>query len=321
MSADLILETRDLRKTFEPQGGGDPVEAVKGISLEMRRGEIFGLLGPNGAGKTTTISIITTRYLPTSGSVLVDGIDVANRPADAKRRIGVAPQLPNLDNSLTVWEILYTHGRYFGLPARESRRRTRNLLERFALTDKAKTMPRELSGGMVRRLLLARALVHEPELLLLDEATVGIDPQTRRSMWDEIERLRNDGTSILITTHYIEEADQLCDRVAIVDHGEVLAIDEPNNLKMLVPAGTRVELAIDADGAQDALAAAKALDMVEVVEATDSGLRVYATGGEAMVPDIVGAVIDAKARLHHVAVFEPSLEDVFIHFTGRDLRE
>jgi ABC-2 type transport system ATP-binding protein len=316
-----ILVIRDLVKTYRPPGGLPPVDAVRGISLDMRRGEIFGLLGPNGAGKTTTISIVTTRQLPTSGTVLVDGIDVTRDPAGAKRRVGVAPQLPNLDNSLTVWEVLYLHGRYFGIAAREAKRRTRNLLDRFLLADKAKSRPIDLSGGMVRRLLLCRALVHQPSLLLLDEATVGIDPQTRHLIWEEIENLRREGTSIVVTTHYIEEADALCDRVAIIDHGRILAVDEPPALKRIIPAGTRVEVAVGAEGRAAAGTAISRLDTVDKVEATDSGLRIYATGGEATVPDIVSAVVNSGAHLHHVAVFEPSLEDVFIHFTGREMRE
>jgi ABC-2 type transport system ATP-binding protein len=314
----LVLD--DVHKVY-PTPGGDPVEAVRGISLEMRRGEVFGLLGPNGAGKTTTIGMITTRHEPTSGTIRVDGVDVVADPATAKRHVGVAPQAPNLDNALTVWEVLYLHARYFGVARATARRRADELLERFRLTEKAGARPIELSGGMVRRLLLCRALAHDPTLLVLDEATVGIDPQTRRLMWDEISAQRDEGRSVLVTTHYIEEADVLCDRVAIVDHGVLLAVDSPAALKQLVPAGTRIELALGDDGRDDAVAAVTAVATVAGVEPTGAGLRVYASGGESAVPDVVGAVIGSGATMHHVSVHEPSLEDVFIHFTGREMRE
>ncbi|MCC7078696.1 MAG: ATP-binding cassette domain-containing protein [Acidimicrobiia bacterium] len=310
----------DVRKTYTPPIG-PPVEAVRGVDLVVGRGEIFGLVGPNGAGKTTTISMITTRHEPTSGTIRVDGVDVVGDPANAKRHVGVAPQMPNLDHSLTVWEILYLHGRYFGLTRRDAVERTRSLLDRFMLAEKSATRPIDLSGGMVRRLLLCRALVHRPTLLLLDEATVGIDPQTRRAMWDEIERLRQEGTTVLLTTHYIEEADALCDRVAIIDHGVLLAVDTPAELKRMIPAGTRIEVVIDTDLRADAGAAVAELADVGEVETTETGLRVWVTGGDKVVPEVVAAIVASGAHLHHVSVHEPSLEDVFIHFTGRELRE
>lgn len=310
-----VLQVTDLVRRF-----GDHT-AVDRVSFQIAPGETYGLLGPNGAGKTTTISVVTTRHLPTSGQVCVDGYDVVADPAMAKRHVGVAPQMPNLDHSLKVWEVLYLHGRYFGLTRREARQRTDDLLERFHLGEKSKVRPIELSGGMVRRLLVARALVHRPTLLLLDEATVGVDPQTRHAMWDEIETLRTEGTTVLVTTHYIEEADILCDRVAIVDHGRILSVDTPAALKTLIPAGTRIELALGPDGRADAAAALESREEVSVVEKSDAGLRVYVSGGEAAVAGVVSTVVDAGAQLQHVSVQEPTLEDVFIHFTGKELRD
>ena len=224
------IRTQGLRKVY-PGGAGPAVTAVDGVDLEVRPGEVFGLLGPNGAGKTTTIGMLTTRVLPSGGQAFIDGIDVARHPTVVKRRIGVVSQTNTLDRSLTVRENLVFHGRYFGLPGRECGRRADELLERFRLADRGHAEVPTLSGGMAQRLMVARALLHRPAVLFLDEPTTGLDPQSRLALWEILRQLHAEGQTILLTTHYMEEADQLCERVAIMDHGRLLALGAPADLK------------------------------------------------------------------------------------------
>lgn len=197
----------------------------------MPAGGIFGLLGPNGAGKTTTISICTTRSLPTSGRVIIAGCDVVAKPAVARRQIGVVPQFNTLDRSLTAFENLFFHCRYFGMSDARSKERASQLLTQFRLSDRAKAFPGELSGGLAQRLLLARAISHQPAVVFLDEPSAGLDPQTRLAMWESIRSLKDQDITVLMTTHYLEEAEALCDRIAIIDHGKILVEDTPENLK------------------------------------------------------------------------------------------
>jgi len=224
------ISTRDLRKVFTG-GSGPAVTAVDGVDLDVRPGEVFGLLGPNGAGKTTTIGMLTTRVVPTGGTARIDGIDVAARPTRVKRRIGVVSQTNTLDRSLTVRENLTFHGRYFGLGGRESARRADELLARFRLADRRDADVNTLSGGMAQRLMVARALLHRPAVLFLDEPSTGLDPQSRLALWEVLRGLHAEGQTILLTTHSMDEADQLCERVAIMDHGRILALDTPTELK------------------------------------------------------------------------------------------
>src|SRR5437667_763501 len=211
-----VIRTEGLVKVYP----GD-IRAVDSLDLGVSRGEIFGLLGPNGAGKTTTVGMLTTRIIPTAGRASVGGIDVVAHPALAKQAIGVVPQTNTLDRSLTVWENLYFHARYFGMNAREARHAADRILEQFRLADRATADVSALSGGMAQRLMVARAIVHEPHILFLDEPTSGLDPQSRLALWDILRHLHGQGQTILLTTHYMEEADQLCNRVAIMDHGKV----------------------------------------------------------------------------------------------------
>jgi ABC-type multidrug transport system ATPase subunit len=204
-------------------GGADAIVAVDGFDLEVARGEFFGLLGPNGAGKSTTIGMLTTTVVPSGGRALIAGMDVRRRAAAVKRRIGVVSQSNTLDRSLTVWENLYFHGRYFGVPRQRAQRRADELLEQFALSERRDAMVFHLSGGLAQRLMIARALVHEPDVLFLDEPTSGIDPQTRINLWRILTELHRGGQTTLLTTHYMEEADQLCERIAIIDRGKTLA--------------------------------------------------------------------------------------------------
>jgi len=300
------------------QYGSSSVRAVDGIDLEVAEGEIFGLLGPNGAGKTTTIGACTTRILATSGRILVHGIDVAKDPARAKRFIGVVTQYNTLDRSCDVFENLYFHARYFGLPRRGARQRAGELLERFRLADRARSMPDELSGGMAQRLQVARAVSHAPRVLFLDEPTAGLDPQSRLALWEVVRELRAEGTTILLTTHNMEEADELCARVAIIDHGRILTCDEPARLKQGLGAETVIDLHVE--GPLGGLAGKiRGLPRVDAVRDTPEGLRVLARGREGLLQAIVEAAHGHALR--DLSVREPTLETVFIELTGRALRD
>ena len=320
-----ILSVQQLVKTYAGNRKSPPVEAVKGISFEVEQGEFFGLLGPNGAGKSTTLGCITTLVRPTSGRIVVDGVDVARDPMAAKRRIAVVPQARNLDRDLTVREVLTFHGRYFGLPAAEREQRAERLLQRMQLQDKAQAKPLTLSGGLQQRLLIARALMHDPRVLLLDEPTIGLDPQARRLLWDTLRELHAQGLTLIMTTHYMEEADRLCQRVAIIDHGRILTLDTPAALKQALPGGQVLDLWL-----RSGQPVAPRLELVAGV------LRVEALPGETAVDDgerlrlfvndgaLTGVLEEARAagaEVRHVSLQPPSLEDVYIHLTGRELRE
>src|SRR5436190_7357023 len=219
--------------------------ALDGVSFEIRAGEIFGLLGPNGAGKSTTIGILTTRTQPTSGRAIIGDYDVWQQQVKAKRLIGVVPQRPNLDFALTAREILTFHGAYFGQSARERERRADELLEKFKLTDRSTHLVRTFSGGMMQRLSIARAMMHDPEVLFLDEPSAGLDPQTRLLLWETIREYNRQGKTIVLTTHYMDEADALCDRLAIIDHGKIIAEGTPAELKAAIPGGYLLRLRFD----------------------------------------------------------------------------
>ena len=304
-----------LTKTYE---GPPPVMALEGVDLSVAAGEIFGLLGPNGAGKTTTVGVCTTRVKPSGGVVTVDGFDVARQPADVKRRIGVVTQHNTLDRSCTVWENLYYHCRYFGMSGADARARTDALLEQFRLTDRATAMATTLSGGLAQRVQIARGIAHYPSLLFLDEPTAGLDPQSRLVLWDLVEVLRAGGITVLLTTHYMEEAERLSDRVAIIDHGKVLVVGTPAGLKRSLGADTVCEVSVDRvdDGLLQAIGA---LPAVHEVSRTDRGVRVLTGSREGLLPRLVEVAMGYG--LTDVAVHEPTLETVFIKLTGRDLRD
>ena len=232
-----VIRTQGLTKVYDTG-----VTAVDQLDLEVREGEIFGLLGPNGAGKTTTVSMLTTRITPTKGSATVAGVDVVAHPSEAKRLMGVVSQTNTLDRSLSVWENLYYHGRYFGMGVRESKRVSTEMLEIFRLSDRAKADVATLSGGMAQRLMVARSIVHRPRILFLDEPTSGLDPQSRIALWEIIQQIHADGQTVVLTTHYMEEADRLCERLAIMDHGKLLALDSPEALKRTVGGDTVVKM-------------------------------------------------------------------------------
>lgn len=313
----LIVEIEALTKIYESK---TPVVAVDGIDLELKQGEIFGLLGPNGAGKTTTISIATTRTLPTSGTVRINGIDVVRHPAHARQHIGVVPQYNTLDRSLTVYENLYFHCRYFGFSHAQAKARSMELLAQFLLTERKDATPSQLSGGLAQRVQIARAIAHRPMVLFLDEPSAGLDPQSRMAMWTAVEGLRTEGITVLLTTHYMEEADQLSDRVAIIDYGRVLALGSPEKLKQTFGARTVFDLKLKSLENLETLAAKlKEREDVTSAEITAEGMRVMAASTDGLLPELVQAA--AGHGLRDLKIAEPSLETVFIQLTGRDLRE
>jgi ABC-2 type transport system ATP-binding protein len=320
--ADLAVQVRDLVKRYP----GRPVNAVDGISFTVERGEVFGLLGPNGAGKTTTIGVLTTRVLPTSGTATVAGVDVAADPVTARGRLSVVPQRSNLDRALTARQNLVFHAAYHGIGRAERNRRADALLEQLGLGGRGGDKVDDYSGGMAQRLLIARALMHAPQVVFLDEPSTGLDPQARLFVWDRVRELRDGGVTVVLTTHDMDEAATLSDRVGIMDHGRLLALDTPAALTRSLPGSATLDIDVERapeDTDEAVLAALEPLaERVEQV-ADGSGLRarLYLSGDAAA---LLGPVSDAlrarRARLTGVRIGEPSLEDVFLSLTGRELR-
>jgi ABC-2 type transport system ATP-binding protein len=311
----LAIECRGLRKTYDGK-----VEALRGLDLEIREGECFGLLGPNGAGKTTTISICTTRALPTAGRVRIAGIDVVKAPALARRSIGVVPQYNTLDRACTIFENIHFHCLYFGFSRAEARERTKELLTQFHLAERADAYPAQLSGGLAQRVQIARAIAHRPKVLFLDEPSAGLDPQSRIAMWDAVRGLREEGITVVLTTHYMEEADELCDRVAIIDHGKILVQDTPTALKGSIGAQKLYELDLRSlDNLPALIERLQRLPGVVSVEPTPTGVRLFAHGVEGLISEVVHEA--NPYGLRDLTITETSLETVFIRLTGRDLRE
>ena len=332
MSRPAVLSVESLVKTYPAKGKMPAVEAVRGLSFEVRAGEFFGLLGPNGAGKSTTLGCIMTLVRPTGGRVVVDGVDVTANPMGARRLIAVVPQNRNLDRDLSVREVLTYHGRYFGLPAAERESRADRLLEELQIADKAKAKSLTLSGGQQQRVLIARALMHDPKVVLLDEPTTGLDPQARRLLWETLRALHARGITFILTTHYMEEADRLCQRLAIVDHGRVLTLDTPAALKRSLPGGQVLDLWMRAK--QPLAPRLRAVPGVLNLEAVETGgsepagdgdgierVRLFVDPADGLLDRVLRVVREGGADLHHVNLAQPSLEDVYIHLTGRGLRE
>jgi ABC-2 type transport system ATP-binding protein len=328
MSTIPAITVRDLQKRYVKS----KVNAVDGVSFEVARGEIFGLLGPNGAGKTTCIGVLTTSIVPTAGSASIMGVDVARDPIDVKQRIAVVPQQSNLDRSLKVLEILTFHAAYHGIPKKKRDALANTLLDELGLGDRKNEKVTRYSGGMAQRLMIARALMHEPDVLFLDEPTNNLDPQSRLFLWDRIRSLNAKGLTILLTTHDMDEADKLCGRIAVMDHGKILVDDTPDVLKKMIPGGTALEVRAlaegDGAGAQRTLQALTAMpgaSKVELVEekAAEPGAstyRVYAEAVNALIGPAAQAVLASGAQVRDLSVKQPSLEEVFIFLTGRHLR-
>ncbi|WP_246213687.1 ATP-binding cassette domain-containing protein [Kitasatospora viridis] len=314
-----MIRTQGLTKTYPGTG----VRAVDRLDLQVRRGELFGLLGPNGAGKTTTVGMLTTRVVPSSGRAWIGGIDVVARPTLVKQVIAVVSQQNTLDRSLTVRENLVYHGLLFGFPAREARRTADGLLERFHLGRWADASVYALSGGLAQRLMVARAIFHRPAVLFLDEPTAGLDPQSRLALWEILAALIAEGQTILLTTHNMEEADQLCDRVAVIDHGRVLALDTPAALKQAVDADTVVT--VQAGGEPGALAELLAREVAGVnrTRLLPGGVELQVKGGGAnrLLPRVLNAAENGGFEVADLSVAAPTLETVFISLTGKELRD
>jgi daunorubicin resistance ABC transporter ATP-binding subunit len=320
-TASSAIRTENLRKTYSTSRGD--VEAVRGIDLDIPQGEFFGLLGPNGAGKSTTIGMLTTLVHPTAGKAWVAGYDVTKQTVAVKRRIGVVTQNNTLDMQLTVTENLEFRSRFFGLSARAAANRAAQLIDAFGLSDRKNAMADQLSGGQARRLLIARALVHQPGVLFLDEPTAGLDPQTRVNLWDILKVLHDRGQTILLTTHYMEEAEALCDRVAVVDHGKVLAEGTVDELKENAGAVTVVTVRYEEpvpDGLADRADLAGRSGVTKV-EADGDQLRVFSSEPEGLLGDLVAIGVRDGLHVRDATQLKPSLETVFLTLTGREYRE
>jgi ABC-2 type transport system ATP-binding protein len=336
-----VVEVRDLVKRYRKAR----TNAVDGVSFTVGRGEVFGLLGPNGAGKTTTVGILTTRVRPTGGVAMVAGVQVGADPVRARRLVAVVPQRNNLDRSLSIRQNLLFHAAYHGVPAAERARRADRLLEEFGLAGRAGEKPDMFSGGQAQRVMVARALMHAPQVLFLDEPTTGLDPAARLFVWDRVRDLKARGVTIVLTTHAMEEAAALADRVGIMDHGRLLALDTPVALTRGLPGRTTLEVAVALNGtpAQDlvgGLAGLEGVERVEQIQATPDGgggpsrgggadggdhrelrVRLYLTGdAPLLVAPVATVVAEHHAELTSVRIGTPSLEDVFIALTGRALR-
>ena len=298
--------------------GARELVALQGLDLEVGQGEFFGLLGPNGAGKTTTIGILTTRVLATAGRAMVGGADVINDPVGVRRRIGVVPQRANPDRGLNVLENLVFHAAYFGMARSDAERRAVSLLEQLGVGEKAHEKVDALSGGQQQRLMIARALIHQPEVIFLDEPTVGLDPQARLALWEVLRELHRQGRTIVMTTHYMAEAEELCDRLAIVDRGQLLALDTTEALKARAPGGTLIDLALDGP-AGDAAARVAGLPHVLGAEAVGDTLRVRSDAGGRVISSVIEAAEGTGRQVRNISLEEPSLETLFISLTGRKL--
>jgi ABC-2 type transport system ATP-binding protein len=332
----FAVRTKDLRKVYSsaPPAGASTgrtgakgksssanVTALDGLSLKVNAGEIYGLLGPNGAGKSTTVGILTTRVRPTSGEAWILDHEVWKEQAAVRYLIGVVPQRPNLDFSLTAREILLFHAAYFGIASKQRQERADALLERFKLSDRADQMVRGFSGGMMQRLSIARAMMHDPQVLFLDEPSVGLDPQTRILLWEIIREYNLAGKTVVLTTHNMEEADALCHRLAIIDHGKMIALGPPAELKTSIPGGYLLRLRF-ARLTPEVLERLRSLAGVRELRKNDElSADIYADRGGSLVAEIATAAAANGVELSDVHILEPSLENLFLHHTGRSLRD
>ena len=312
-----MIETHDLRRTFTSRKGA--VEAVAGVDLDVKKGEIFGFLGPNGAGKTTTLRMLSTLLPPTSGDAIVAGFDLRRDPAKVRYQIGYVSQEGSSAPEVPGRTELVMQGRLYGMTKARALDRAAELIGALELADCADRATKTFSGGQKRRLDIGIGLMHLPQLLFLDEPTTGLDPQSRARMWDEVRKLRDTGTTVFLTTHYLEEADALCDRIAIIDHGTIVALGTPDELKRQV-AGDVVVVGTD-DGAVRALELLKSQPFVREATLADGIVRLYVDRGETAMPQILRTLDSAGIALASLSLNRPSLDDVFLRQTGRSLRD
>jgi lipooligosaccharide transport system ATP-binding protein len=309
---ESMITARDLRKSFTARTG-EVVEAVKGIDIDVRRGEAFGFLGPNGAGKSSTMRMIAAVSPVSGGELRILGLDPAEHGPAIRSRLGVCPQEDTLDNELNVFDNLYIYGRYFGIPKREVRERAEELLDFVQLTEKRSAKVESLSGGMKRRLTIARSLINRPDLLLLDEPTTGLDPQARHVLWDRLFRLKQQGVTLVITTHYMDEAEQLCDRLVVMDRGVIAAEGSP--LDLIRQHSTREVAELRFPVGDHEPTAEKVADLGDRVEVLPDRILVYSANGEHVLEQVHERGLRPMATL----VRRSTLEDVFLRLTGRTL--
>ena len=318
MSEEAAIQASGLAKTYHAPH--QDVVAVDKLYLTVNRGELFGLLGPNGAGKSTTVGMLTTRIKPTGGVAMIGGIDVGRHPVTVKERIGVVTQHNTLDRQLTIRENLEFRGRYTGMSVRQARARASELLEIFDLGNRDRARVERLSGGLAQRVLIARAIVNKPDVLFLDEPTSGLDPQTRISLWEILRAMRAEGQTILLTTHYMEEAENLCDRIGIIDHGSLLACDTVDGLKGTAGSDTLLTMRFNGDE-QDISRIRREFEGADEVVAHSDAVRIRTRHAEQTLAEVIPAAVDAGLSLSDFQVRPPSLESVFIALTGREYRE
>lgn len=310
----LAIKIENLVKKF------NGFTAVDSISLEVKTGELFGLLGPNGAGKTTTINILCTLLHPTSGQAEIAGLNVFQKQDEVRKNIGLVFQEPALENKLTGREILEFHSLMYGLARKETSQRIPEVLALVELLDKANILVKKYSGGMKRRLEIARGLIHRPQVLFLDEPTLGLDPQTRRRIWDYIKKLNKEtGMTIILTTHYLEEADYLCDRVAIIDHGKIIALDAPQKLKDIL-GGDIVSLVVE-PASREIIEKLKKFYWIKEIKEKEGELRLTMEKAETKIQELINIINESGLTVTSLNLKKPSLEEVFLHYTGRSLRE
>ena len=304
----LAVEAKNLKKTFKTKQGN--VEAVRDVSFKVNKGEIFGILGPNGAGKSTTILMLTTLLRITSGTAKINDLDVVKNDSEVRNKIGIALQDTGIDNLLTARELFHTTARLWGLSKSKSKDRTEEMLNLVGLTEAADRRVKTYSGGMKRRLDLGLSLVHKPEVLFLDEPTTGLDPGSRRVLWDEIKKLRDEGVTIILTTQYLEEADELANRISIIDEGLVVAEGTPDELKSSI-GGDVITLTFRTD--DDAI---KAQTIIENSDIEDNQIRVTVENGAEKIPNLLNQLVSKDINVQSVSANKPSLDDVFLKVTG-----
>jgi len=314
----MMIETSGLRKSFRTRTGA--VEAVRGVDLTVDDGEIFGFLGPNGAGKTTTLRMLATLIIPDGGTATVAGADLLKDPGEVRRRIGYVAQGGSTWDEVTAREELILQARLYGMGKSEAQRRTQVALESFQLLDYADRKCKTYSGGQRRRVDIALGIIHEPKIVFLDEPTTGLDPQSRAHMWDEVRRLRDEGVTVFLTTHYLEEADALCDRISIMDNGEIVAEGTPEALKREI-SGDVVTLGLATEIVDKAREVLDAEPFTRRSETGDGALRLYVEAGAIAIPQMLRALDAAAIEPTSIELHRPSLDDVFLAKTGRSLRE